>query len=130
MNGPLAGLVRRCAVVGGAAALAAVALAAPASAAPSQLKLGDTGASVLCLQKGLNLEYSNWSTNTGVLALDSIFGNATKNAVNDHKAYYGLPQDGIFGKAAGDKMHAASYLNNTSQAQSWRNSCLSLIPHN
>ncbi|ROO86976.1 putative peptidoglycan binding protein [Actinocorallia herbida] len=125
--------LRRAALVAGAASCAAVVLSAPASAAPSQLQLGDTGASVVCLQKGLNLEYSDWTSNSSPLATDGIFGTATRNAVNDHKSWFGLTTDGIFGKGAGDAMISLSYTataNGRTAATTWRNGCASQIPHN
>ncbi|GAA2910785.1 hypothetical protein GCM10010517_77290 [Streptosporangium fragile] len=116
-----------------AVACVGVIAATPASAAPSQLKPGDTGESVECLQKGLNLYYSDWTTRFRPLEPDGVFGGETTAKVNVFKGEHGLSQNGIFGAGAGDLLildswHMTQY-DKYGYVAAWRTNCIPHIPH-
>ncbi|MEV5970435.1 peptidoglycan-binding domain-containing protein [Streptomyces sp. NPDC051921] len=86
---------------------AAVAPSAEASTSASNIRYGNTGYAVSCIQKGLNLWNATVPLHTPkpALAVDGIFGNATLAMVKDYQTWSMLSVDGVVGRQTGDQLY-------------------------
>lgn len=118
-----------------AAACIGTIMTTPASAALSQLKAGDTGEAVECIQKALNLYYSAWKVRFSPLTVDGVFGSSTTAKVNEYKSGHGMTANGIVGTGMGDLLRQNAYWAATGgidvygYAAAWRTNCRDKIPN-
>jgi peptidoglycan hydrolase-like protein with peptidoglycan-binding domain len=100
-------ILRRAGVTAGALALLAAGtavLAPTASASPTAPLLGEgsAGTGVKCVQGAVNVGLI--SRGEKPLAVDGIYGPATKSAVRAFQGWLGLSVDGVVGPITGDKI--------------------------
>ncbi len=110
-----------------------VLFASPASAAPARLRMGDSGSAVTCMQRGINYWLTDFNKDSYPMAVDGNYGAGTRSRVNYFKKRYGLNPDGVFGKAAGERLIKASRRMpdstvETTNASVWRVWCADKIP--
>lgn len=73
---------------------------------PDALRLGDTGNGVRVIQYYL-LVMSRYNSAVPPVAIDGVFGESTQNAVLAFQRAYGLPEDGIVGRATWGVLYRA-----------------------
>lgn len=114
----------RGATVAVCAALLAITGTTSASARPDlpNVRYGDTGMSVKCVQDALNNWNGDYFRMTSALKVDGIFGDDTLRQVKLFQKDFGVKQDGIVGKVTGTFMYN-TYLNPRGNYE-----CINFIP--
>ncbi|MEU6934450.1 peptidoglycan-binding domain-containing protein [Streptomyces sp. NPDC046374] len=86
---------------------AVVSQTAEASPNASNIRYGNSGYSVSCIQKGLNAwnAVAKLHTPRPSLVVDGVFGNATLAMVQDYQSWTGIDADGVVGRITGDQLY-------------------------